>query len=218
MIGFRDFAFAFLAGVFVSSASAQSIQILSVQETVAGVEISVTTDIAPPFEVMADISLSGQADEDIWIGNNEKFTIRSGAQTLVLKPEFRGKKLPSGNYDVEVSFYPRWGAEKSPSTTKAIKEKVIGLKEFSLKGSGANAATVAAREKSQLWVMENTAIGDPFNLETFEKKLGRSKASVVTNRNGIIVAHYFEDADITLFENTLKHTLVTWRLGKHATL
>jgi hypothetical protein len=66
--------------------------------------------------------------------------------------------------------------------------------------------------------MENTYMGQPFKLAEFEKRLGPSQAMMVSNRNGIIVAHYFPEADMTLFENTLKRTLVTFRSGKQSTL
>ncbi len=214
----KAFFATFLLAIFPASAWCQSIQVTGVKETVDGVEISIETDMATPFEVMAGISLSGQLPDDVWIGNNAKYTVRSATQILTVKPESRGKKLPAGRYDAEVNFYPRWGAEKSPSATKAIKKEVSSIKEFSLKGSGENAGKAAARENNQRWVMENTAIGDPFSLSKFERKLGESVSSTVTNRNGIIVAHYFADSDITIFENTLKGTLVTWKLGKHSAL
>jgi len=204
--------------VTIEAASAQSIDIVDVKETSKGVEVSISTDMATPFEVMGGIGLAGQAPDDVWIGNNERFTIRSATQTLLIKPESRGSKLPAGTYEAEVDFYPRWGAKNSPAATKAIQSEVSSLKKFELKGSGESAAKVAARENNQRWVMENTAIGDHFNLAKFEKRLGSSSATVVTNRNGIIVAHYFPDSDITIFENTLKRTLVTWKLGKHTTL
>ena len=197
---------------------AQSIEIVAVEETAAGVTIAIETDLATPFEVMAGIGLAGQADDDICICNDERFTVRSATQTLTIKPEMRGKKLPTGTYDAEVDFYPRWGAANAPATTKAVAKQVSASRQFELKGSGESASKAAARENNQLWVMQNTAMGDAFNLAKFEKRLGRSVATTVTNRNGIIVAHYFPASDITLFENTLKGELVTWKLGRHATL
>ncbi len=211
----------YLAAMFlatIEAVSAQTIDILDVKETSKGVEVLISTDMTTPFEVMGGIGLAGQAPEDVWIGNNQRFIIRAATQTLLIKPESRGNKLPSGTYEAEVNFYPRWGAKNSPAATKSIRSEVTSLKKFELRGSGESAARVAARENNQRWVMENTAIGDHFNHAKFEKRLGTSSSTVVKNRNGIIVAHYFVDSDITIFENTLKRTLVTWRLGKHTTL
>ena len=197
---------------------AQSIEIVKVEETAAGVTIAIETDMATPFQVMGGIWLAGQAADDMCICKSERFTVRSATQTLTIKPEMKGKKLPTGTYDAEVDFYPRWGAENSPATTKAVAKHISASRQFEVKGSGESAAIAATREGNQLWVMQNTAMGDAFNLTKFEKRLGRSVATTVTNRNGIIVAHYFPASDITLFENTLKGELVTWKLGRHSTL
>jgi len=209
----------FTATLFAAPAAwSQSLEIVAVEETAAGVTIVIETDMATPFEVMAGLGLAGQADDDICICSNERFTVRSASQSLTIKPEMRGRKLPTGTYDAEVDFYPRWGAANSPDTTKAIAKQISASRRFELKGSGESASKAAARENNQLWVMQNTAMGDAFNLAKFEKRLGRSVATTVTNRNGIIIAHYFPASDITLFENTLKGELVTWKLGRHSTL
>lgn len=196
------------------SAMAQSLTITDVEETGSNVFISIETDIATPFEVMAGVSLVGQAPDDIWIGNSERVSIRSRTQKLKISTKKRGEQLPSGIFEAEVSFYPRWGADIAPPATKKIAKEIHATQEFKLIGSGGSAAVTIRKNELQSWVMENTAIGDSFSLVRFQSKLGSSEKMVVTNRTGIIVAHYFPDADVTLFENTLKRTLVTWRLGR----
>jgi len=211
-------AIAAILAAVTSIAEAQTIAIKSASESASNVDVVITTDIATPFEVMVSVNLAGQKDDDVWIGRSTRANIRSLEQTISIPKLDQSKSLPSGNYIVEVNFYPRWGAEKSPASTKAIKKNVSATLPIKISGSGKSSSAVAKQNENQRWVMENTAIGDSFVLASFQRKLGRSESTVVSNRNGIIVAHYFPESDITLFENTLKHTLVTWRLGKQNTL
>jgi len=195
-------------------ATAQTVSITGVEESSSSVVISIQTDVATPFEVMAGIGLVGQADDDIWIGNNTRAKIESNSQEITI-PKKRGRtELPAGQYEAEINFYPRWGAKESPTSTKAINRGIHTTFAFSLVGSGADASVVKRRDDMQRWVMESTAIGDKFSLSVFQSKLGRSETMKVTNRTNIVVAHYFPEADMTIFENTLKGTLVTWRMGR----
>lgn len=213
-------AFAIAANLVAvtSIAEAQTIGIKSASESASSVDVVVTTDMATPYEVMASVNLAGQQDDDVWIGRSTRIKIRAAEQTISIPKLDQGKDLPSGDYVVEVSFYPRWGAEKSPASTKTITKTVSATLPIKISGSGKSSSAVAKQNESQRWVMENTASGDNFVLAQFQKKLGRSETTVVTNRNGNIVAHYFPESDITLFENKLERTLVTWRLGKHTRL
>lgn len=204
-----------LLAIFVAAPSwAQSIEVTGIEEKGAVVELRIETDIEPPFEVMAGIGLAGQADDDIWIGNNSRQTITSSTQTLTVQAKQRGERLPSGTYEAEVDFYPRWGAKSSPPSTQAISKQIRAVKPFVLKGSGASATDHANKQNLRKWVMLNTAIGDPFDLSAFQQRLGESRTIIVANRNNVIVGHYFPAADMTLFENILKGTLVTWREGR----
>lgn len=197
-----------------SNLNAQSIEILSVSEKDSVVEMVVSTDIEPPFEVMAGIALAGQKGDEIFIGNNERKTFSESTVTLSVSAGRNGEPLPSGTYEAEINFYPRWGAQGSPLSTQSISNEIHARKSFTLVGSNEAAASVADRDELQMWVMMNTAVGDRFNLEVFQDKLGNSEEFSVTNRNEFIRGHYFPLADMTLFENRLRGTLVTWREGR----
>ncbi|MEM9740647.1 MAG: hypothetical protein AAF829_12340 [Pseudomonadota bacterium] len=190
------------------------IEITRAEEHGDVVEIEFVTDIETPFKVMASVSLEGQADDDIWIGNNARHTINASGDTLTVRTSRGRDPLPTGTYEAEISFYPRWGADESPESTQAIPDEIHATRTLQLTGSGESAAVMAERDRMQNWVMLNTAIGDPFNLSSVRAQLGDSEAIEVTNRTGIIVAHYFPRADMTLFENTSRGTLVTWREGR----
>lgn len=200
--------------MLATGASAQTIEILSVEEKGNTVEIAIRTDIATPFEVMAGVALAGQKPQDVFIGNSLRQTISSQEQVLRVPVLQNGEVLPSGDFLAEVSFYPRWGAEKAPAATKALTENIEVAQPFVLGGSGASSDDVARRENLQRWVMLNTAAGDRFNLKAFQAQLGESEETEGANANGTISAHYFPAADMTLFENKVLGTLVTWKMGR----
>lgn len=202
--------------LLVSNANAQSINIISVEETTDSVEISIETDMDTPFEVIAGVSLTNQADNEVSIGNNRRHEITSQTQVLSVPALQSNEALPSGIYDAEVNFYPRWGAESSPASTKSITETVEATLTFNLTGSGVASSEISDRNELQQWVMLNTGAGDPFHLAVFNGRLGESETLEVSSRNGLIVAHYFPVADMTLFENIAQKTLVTWKLGRES--
>jgi hypothetical protein len=197
-----------------TAASAQNIEIISVEEKGNSVEIAIETDMATPFEVMAGVGLSGQAGEDVFIGNSVRQTVTSATQMLIVPAIQEGDALPSGEYEAEVNFYPRWGAENSPASTQAISTEVQATQPFTIAGSGAPASEILDRNNLQRWVMLNTGAGDSFDLDALRRRLGESEAMDVPNRNHLIKAHHFPGADMTLFEDTLHGTLVTWKLGR----
>lgn len=70
----------------------------------------------------------------------------------------------------------------------------------------------------RIWVMRNAIIGSRFELQDFRNRLGPVQTLIVTNRSQDVVGHYFPLADVTIFENTAKSSLVVWRPGRVDTL
>ena len=85
---------------------------IDVVPTVIGpseVEVEIRSNIPGRIEVMLGLGLVGQDPDDVFIGTSKRIRIKNGrATTTVSKPG-----LPSGKYEVEVSFYPRWGPQDS---------------------------------------------------------------------------------------------------------
>ena len=85
---------------------------IDVVPTVIGpseVEVEIRTNIPGTIEVMLGLGLAGQDSDDVFIGTGKRIRIENGqAIATVSKPD-----LPSGKYEVEVSFYPRWGPQDS---------------------------------------------------------------------------------------------------------
>ena len=70
----------------------------------------------------------------------------------------------------------------------------------------------------QQWIMLNVVIGMPFDGPALADGLGAPERITVTNRSDIIAAWYYPNADMTIFQNTLKGKVVTWREGRQDAL
>ncbi len=199
---------------------AQSLTITDVREAGNVVEISIETTIDGPIEIMTGIDLAGQAPDDIYIGVSERVTIEKRSTVAIISLVARdGSLLPSGAYEAVATFYPRWGAENAPASTRGIDQKVeADPVPITLRGSGQVADDVAKRDELQRWVMLNVTVGMPFNGSALTARLGAPEQIAVTNRTHIIVAWYYPDVDMTIFESTVTGEVVTWREGRQDAL
>lgn len=189
------------------------IQVSAVELGPTKVEVTTTTNLPLPVQVMAGVSLQGQKPEETWIGFNQKITLKTDTQTFVL--DFPKKPLPTGIYDVEATFYPRWGAKNGNSIASQIGKNIEGVNQISLTGDGQRTADRMEKDKMQLWIMENVNPATAYNESTMRAKLGASEPVAVTKMNpNIIKGHYFPKADMTIYVNTLKNEYVTFRKGR----
>lgn len=208
------YLFLCLPFILATGLSAQSLEITSVAVAGDSVEIVVETTMLPPFEVMVGLSLAGQDPEDVFIGTSVRLTVTGSGQILTVPAQRRGEPLPAGDYLAEVGFYPRWGAKSSSGPTRLVTEVLHARAPVTLGGAREAAGDVARRDALQRWVMLNVAAGDRFDRARLTERLGASEETGVSNRNAAIRAHYFAEADMTLFENALTGRLVTWKLGR----
>ncbi|NVK83456.1 MAG: hypothetical protein HWE21_03990 [Cytophagia bacterium] len=211
------FAFIFL---FSSAASAQMLVITDVRELDGTVEIEIETTIEGPIEIITGVDLVGQAPDDIYVGAGERITI-AGYSAVASIPLVRsdGSVLPAGDYEAVAAFYPRWGAEAAPAATRAITDTIeANPVPVTLQGSGQTVDDTVARDEMQRWVMLNVVIHMAFDGAVLAERLGSPERMAVTNRTDIIVAWYYPEADLTIFQNTLKGEVVTWREGRQDAL
>ncbi len=179
------------------------------------VEMTISTNIPTPIEVMAGFSLRDQKPDDVYIGTSQRITLQSSRQTVVIDSSNNEYPLPTGEYMAEVSFYPRWGAKKGNPDAKAVKIEVHGSAPITLEGSGESAADWQARENKQLWVMENVFIGTPWIEADFVRRLG-NYTKFKSTMSHLHDAYYFPKADMTIIVNSLKGDVTIWRMGKQA--
>lgn len=198
--------------------SAFELRIVNVEESGGAVRGQIETNMPLPIEIMVGVALRGQRDDDIFMGNDQRVRITESPHSFSIPTTTSRGGLPSGEYDVEATFYPRWGGANGPPEARAITREIRATRRITLRGTGGSARDAAARNEAQRWLMENTATGDRWNPAEFERRMGPSERMPVTNRTEIIVAYYFPRADATVFVNTLRNELVTWRLGRHDSL
>lgn len=198
--------------------SAFELRIVSAEESGNAVHGQIETNMPLPIEIMVGVSLRGQRDDDTYIGNTQRIRITASPQAFSIPTTTQRIALPSGEYDVEANFYPRWGGQNGPPEARAITREISATRRITLRGTGGSARDAIARNEAQRWLMENTAMGDRWNPAEFERRMGPSERMRVTNRTDIIVAYYYPRADATVFVNTLQNELVVWRLGRHDTL
>ncbi len=177
------------------------------------VRFTTSTNLPLPVQVMAGVSLQGQNPDDTWIGFNERVTLKNKDQTFTLS--FPQKPLPKGQFDAEVAFYPRWGAKDGNPVAAKIGSNIEGASEINLSGDGQNAEDRMARNKMQLWIMENVNPATPYVDSEMRAQLGSSEPVAVTRMNPkIIKGHYFPKANMTIYVNVLKSEYVTFRKGR----
>lgn len=82
---------------------------VSYQKEVSSVFIQVETDLPDGSTLMISISKTGLKDDDTWIGNQAKTTIRNGkAEVTIPLTTHKGYTLENGPYDIEILFNSYW--------------------------------------------------------------------------------------------------------------
>ncbi len=174
------------------------------------VRIKATTNIPGTVEVMAVLALSGQDPEDTFVGTDERLTLRDGAGEIVLDTS----TLPTGNYDAEVNFYPRWGLVDDRSKQSGANAELQARAPIAIVGSGEPVADVIARDAAQQWVMDNVEMGRKWNPDEW-KRFGEPENVALTRHNPAVVkGYYYPSIDMTILVNTLKGEVKVWRLGR----
>lgn len=161
--------------------------------------------------VMASVNLADLKDDDVWIGYNEKLLLSEANQTFVLDTSKSNDPLPSGEYEVEVNFYPRWGADNNEKA-KNVPE-LRSSQNLTLLGSGQTEQSVKVKNDRQRWVMSSLDMNTPWDEARFVTKLGPYE-KYQSDMSHLHDAYYFPESDITLLVNRLKVEVTVWRLGR----
>lgn len=176
------------------------------------VNFLIKTNIPLPVEFMASIDLKDQKPDEIYIGCSKIIKVESSPYSFDF--DISEQKLPSGEYNAEVTFHPQWVADNGNELAKNIIKKVMGSMSINLKTAYGSADERKKIDKKQSWVMDNVIVGTIWNVEEFVEKLGKYQELKVTNRNAkIIKVYYFPEADMTIFVSKPKKSVLTWRIG-----
>jgi hypothetical protein len=175
------------------------------------VTVEISTNIPGSVDVMLSLGLEGQAPDDVFIGASKRVNIQNGhGVATVGKPD-----LPNGQYELEVSYYPKWGPQDATARAAGVNSVIETRLIVTLDGSGESAADAQRKENGQRWVMENVYGGTKWNMITWTKKFGRSTPVKVSGLNpNVIKAYYFAQIDMTIFVNDLKGEVSHWRIGR----
>lgn len=205
-----------LVALMCTESIAQEIRVVEAVEKDGMVEIIIETTIDGPIEVMADIGLRGQEPDDIYVGSGGRVTLDGASTTVVISTlDGDGANLPSGDYEVTATFYPRWGAENAPIRTQEITDLIeADPYQITLTGSGISSEAVLDRANKRQWIMLNVFPGMPFRDDVFDRNLGTSIVLPSVIRRGQIAAWYFPKADVTVFVDTPSGNVATWRNGR----
>lgn len=188
-----------------------TIEIQSEEEKDSSVEIIAKTNIPGSIEVMGGISLKGQADDDVYIGKSKKFLIIKGSGQVTIDTS----DIPSGVYEAEVSFYPRWGFKDEASRSTGIDSSIETSKTINIEGSGESSDLAKTREEGQRWVMLNVITGTSWSKGDWISRFGTWETIPTETRNSrVIKNYYFKSIDMTIVVNILKDEVVTWGKGK----
>lgn len=175
------------------------------------VRFTVTTNLPPPIEVMASVSLANQRPDATWIGHQQRVTLTQPTTTFVFDTSGAQRPLPTGEYEAEISFYPRWGAAGSPAAQRA--PEITATQRVRLTGSGMSRADAELRNERQRWVMENVIMHTPWDERAFVARLGGYEKSQA-DLSHLHDAYYFPGADMTLVVNRLLGEVTIWRMGR----
>lgn len=175
------------------------------------VEVAITSNIPGTIDVMVGLGLAGQKPDDVFIGTNKRVAVKNGRATIKIgKPD-----LPAGIYEVEVSFYPRWGPQDAAAKGAGISSNIHTRKFVNLIGTGKSPKAAQKRENDQRWVMENVYTGTRWNHSYWVGRFGKPQQLPTTRWNPkIIKAYYFKSLDMTIFVNELKGEVSHYRMGQ----
>lgn len=204
-------AFMFVCVSCSALAAEYTIEVQAEESAEHTVKMTAKTNIPGIIEVMGAVSLAGQSDDDVYIGNSKRFSITEGSGQVV----FDTSSLPSGKYEAEVSFYPRWGFKDEISKATGIDSKLETSKAINIEGSGEASDSASAREEGQRWVMLNVIIGTPWSTGDWVSRFGSwEKIPTKTRNPDIIKNYYFKSIDMTIVANVLKDEVATWAKGR----
>lgn len=200
---------------------------IKVRPTVIGpysVLVDIQTNIPGSVSLGANLELMGLKSSDTFIGTQfTKVSINNGKGSTVIDANLKntmpgrkgGFKLPSGSYNVVVSFHPLWHENKQFAKENNIEKNIEGKATVKLTASGEASKNTKKMLEGQRWLMENVVPGDKWDPVFLEKKFGPYlELEYLGDFNPrIIKLYYFKSIDITITVNVHKMIIDTWDIG-----
>lgn len=184
------------------------------------VDVEIETNIPGSIVLSASLALQGQKPHDTFIGTNFiRVPITNGKGKATIDGRKRtspyGSKLPAGDYDVEVSFYPRWSDNSAAANAAGINDTIEAKASVTLSASGQSSTSAKDKAEARRWVMENFYAGYSWKPEFWRNKFGELQQVEYRGSGNpkILKMFYIKSIDMTLLVNDLKKEIVTYRMG-----
>ena len=184
------------------------------------VDATINSNIPGDIALAVDLSLKGLQPDEVAIGTGFTSVPFSGQPvTVVIDGEKKvtpiNSKLPSGDYDVNVSFYPRWTENRATAESLNIEDTVEASTTVTLTASGEDSTKAIAKQEGQRWVMMNIGGDHPWDRSALVNRYGEPEYIEHTSLNPRIMKnYYFKSIDMTFIVNIDKGRILTWRLGR----
>ena len=184
------------------------------------VDVEIKTNIPGSIVLAVSLALRGQKPQDTFIGTDFiRVPVMDGKAKVTIDGRKRaipyGSKLPAGDYNVEVSFYPRWPQNEVAAREANINDTIGGRDTIVLSASGRSSSSAKAAADGQRWVMEHFYTNYPWKPEFWRKKFGQMKQVEYrgSGNRRILKMYYIKSINITLLVNDLKKEIITYRMG-----
>ena len=196
---------------------------IKVKPTITGpfaVNVDIQTNIQAPVTLAVSLALTGQKPDDTFIGTDfKRVTIVDGRATAAIDGTKNvyphGSQLPSGNYDVEVSYYPNWPENREAAAKLEIKDKIEAKSVIKLTASETTAKSAMKKADGQKWVMTNFYAGMPWDQKAWKAKFGLWQEVEYRGEmdTKILKMYYFKSIDMTFIINILQQKIISYRMG-----
>jgi|GEM_PF-2785300 len=183
------------------------------------VDVAIETNIPFDYQTGISIGLAGLSGDDFAIGINLiRLPIENGRAELTVdvRDHWRDRlSFPSGTYELDSYFYPKWKENRVSAELLDITERVGTGSLIELVGSGESADAIQIHKARSSWVMLNVGTGEPLTDTIFSNLpdltvIGKEKRNASVD----FVHWYTPSADITIIVNNFTKEIVTWKPGK----
>jgi hypothetical protein len=213
-------ALAVLLGYSMASTAPYTIKVTAKPIGRFTVQVNVTSNLPDTAVLAAELGLTNQKPDDVFIGTNyQEIRLKKGKASFIIDGNKRvmpvGSTLPSGQYDVGVSFYPLWEQNRDTAARLKVSSSIEGSTRITLGGSGASASSAQKKQADQKWVMLNVNSGDEWRSGYYTQRFGNYTELPLDNGNPrILKMYYFPSIDMTFMVNVYKGEIELWRRGK----
>jgi hypothetical protein len=130
---------------------------IRIKATITGnytVDVKIATNIPGSIVLSANLALQGQEPDDTFIGTEFiRVPITDGTGKATIDGSMRtlphGSKLPAGDYDVEVSFHPRWPDNSAAAKAAGIKDTIEAKASVTLSASGQSSTSAKGKAEGK---------------------------------------------------------------------